>query len=197
MNRIRDERIKLKLTQKELAEKVGVSYASIRAYETEKREPKIGTLRKMADFFGVTVGFLQGDIGLDSVSSIIDEIQQNEIGNYQNEKYKLMYDPIFKSKLKKKIQSKYDFSNLSTEGARPFIKTILDIELSEYEQLAKYQPSSNKNAICLSQDAIHDVIDKINKYFENDKSLSKNVRDQIIIALENANDSISDIDTDN
>lgn len=45
---IRDWRIRAKMTQAELAQKVGLATITIRQYETGKREPKFETLKKIA-----------------------------------------------------------------------------------------------------------------------------------------------------
>lgn len=60
MNRIKELRKKNKLTQKALAKKVGLSNQSISFYELGKREPKIEAWQKLADFFGVSIPYLQG-----------------------------------------------------------------------------------------------------------------------------------------
>ncbi len=52
---IRFLRKEAKLTQAELAEKVGVKRAVIGTYEEEKAEPKLKTLQLLAHFFGYTI----------------------------------------------------------------------------------------------------------------------------------------------
>ena len=50
------------LTQAELAERVGISINSVRLYESGKVTPKIGTMIKIADIFGMSINdFLSGD----------------------------------------------------------------------------------------------------------------------------------------
>lgn len=48
------------LTQKELAEKLGISFSSISMYERGKREPDFETLEAIADYFNVNMNFLLG-----------------------------------------------------------------------------------------------------------------------------------------
>lgn len=60
MNRLRELRKEQGLSQSELAKKVGVSNQVISFYENNKREPKIENWQKLADFFGVSVPYLQG-----------------------------------------------------------------------------------------------------------------------------------------
>lgn len=59
-NRIKELRQKAGLTQEQLAKKVGLSEQAISYYELGKRNPKIDKWQKLADFFGVSVPYLQG-----------------------------------------------------------------------------------------------------------------------------------------
>ena len=59
-NKIKELRKKAKLSQKELANKVNISNQAISFYENGKRLPKIETWQKLANFFGVSVSYLQG-----------------------------------------------------------------------------------------------------------------------------------------
>lgn len=49
-----------KLTQKELAEKIGTTASTISKYEQGQLEPSLEMLEKMADLFGVSMDFLLG-----------------------------------------------------------------------------------------------------------------------------------------
>ncbi|CAK1223882.1 hypothetical protein LMG30237_ALEAABJJ_00028 [Fructobacillus tropaeoli] len=64
-NRIRELRKKEGLTIAQLNEQLAkaglhVSYDTLSKYERNEREPKLATWQKLADFFGVPVGYLQG-----------------------------------------------------------------------------------------------------------------------------------------
>lgn len=59
-NRIKELRLKAGLTQEQLAKEVEITQQAINLYETEKREPKLETWQKLADFFDVPVAYLQG-----------------------------------------------------------------------------------------------------------------------------------------
>ena len=59
-HRIAKLREKRGLTQGNLAEKIGISRASLSHYETNRREPDYDTLEKIADFFNVSVDYLLG-----------------------------------------------------------------------------------------------------------------------------------------
>lgn len=58
MNRIRDLRKERRLTQAELASVLKVSARTIGFYETGERDPDTDTLRKLADFFCVSIDYL-------------------------------------------------------------------------------------------------------------------------------------------
>ncbi|MCD8208568.1 MAG: helix-turn-helix domain-containing protein [Bacteroidales bacterium] len=58
--RIAEERKKLGLTQRQLAEKLKVSQKSISKYERDDRRPSYETLLEMSILFGVSVDYLVG-----------------------------------------------------------------------------------------------------------------------------------------
>lgn len=60
MNRLKELREKNNLTLKELGQKVGMANNTLSQYETGKREPKLETWQALANFFDVTVPYLQG-----------------------------------------------------------------------------------------------------------------------------------------
>lgn len=60
MNRIKMLRLKQNLKQDELAKVTGISLSSISAYERGVRHPKYEQWQKLADYFGVSVPYLQG-----------------------------------------------------------------------------------------------------------------------------------------
>lgn len=65
MNRIKEIRQEKKLSQKDLAKKLNISQQAISLYEKGDREPKLETWQKLADFFGVSVPYLQGVSDID------------------------------------------------------------------------------------------------------------------------------------
>ena len=56
--RIRQLRISATMTQKELADKLGVSQNAIYNWENGKREPNVETLEKIAKLFNITISQL-------------------------------------------------------------------------------------------------------------------------------------------
>lgn len=59
-NRIRELRAKKGVTLTELEDSTGLSTSAVSQYENGNRKPKIETWQKLADYFGVSVGYLQG-----------------------------------------------------------------------------------------------------------------------------------------
>ena len=54
------ERKARNISQGELAKAVGVSQVAIHYFETDKNEPRIGIIARIADFYGVSVDELIG-----------------------------------------------------------------------------------------------------------------------------------------
>lgn len=60
MNRLKELRKVMGLTQEELADEIGVSKITILRWENGERVPKSDKAQALADFFGVSVGYLLG-----------------------------------------------------------------------------------------------------------------------------------------
>ena len=58
MNRIKDLRNSLGLTQKKIAEKLGCNQTAVGKYEREELEPNIEVLCKLADIFNCTIDYI-------------------------------------------------------------------------------------------------------------------------------------------
>lgn len=65
MNRIKEIRQEKSLSQTDIAKALGVTRQAISLYEKGDREPKLETWQKLADFFGVSVPYLQGVSDID------------------------------------------------------------------------------------------------------------------------------------
>ena len=60
MNRLKELRKEKNLTLKELGQKVGMANNTLSQYETGKREPKLETWNKLAEYFNVPASYLMG-----------------------------------------------------------------------------------------------------------------------------------------
>lgn len=81
-NRLKELRKENRLTQKELAQQLGCSQQTITWYETEKRQPRIETWQKIADFFHVPTEYLMG-ITNDRVTLTINDLNPAEEDAYE------------------------------------------------------------------------------------------------------------------
>lgn len=59
-NRIKELRLEKGLSQRKLSEETGISQQSLSFYEKGQRNPKIETWQKLADYFNVSIGYVQG-----------------------------------------------------------------------------------------------------------------------------------------
>lgn len=94
-----------RLTQAELAEKIGISRSTIGMYETGAREPDFETLEAIADFFNVDIDYLLGRTDK-------TELLPETVGNYylnddardlaqfmfENPEYRVLFDASRKVK---------------------------------------------------------------------------------------------------
>jgi repressor LexA len=60
MNRIKELRNKRDISQQDLADFFNISQQTISAYENGSREPDLDTLKKMSEYFNVTIDYLLG-----------------------------------------------------------------------------------------------------------------------------------------
>lgn len=58
LNKLKELRSIAKIPQKELAEYLGITVAAYSLYERGDREPNITILKKLADYYGVSVDYL-------------------------------------------------------------------------------------------------------------------------------------------
>ena len=73
MNRLHALRKEKKVTLEQLSDETDISIASLSRYETGKRNPKISTIRTLAEYFEVSSDYLEGrDSSTDTVENIYD-----------------------------------------------------------------------------------------------------------------------------
>lgn len=74
--RIREERLKLNLTQAKLAEAVDISDTYMGAIERGERSLALDTLVRLANRLGVTIDYLLSDSVTDSDGNIMEQFKQ-------------------------------------------------------------------------------------------------------------------------
>ena len=75
-NRIREERLRLHLTQAQLAEDVDISDTYMGAIERGERSLTLDTLVRLVNRLGVTVDYLLADSVSDSDENIMEQFKQ-------------------------------------------------------------------------------------------------------------------------
>jgi len=81
---IKKARLKVGLTQSEVAEKLGVAQAQYARWENGGRNPKDETVEKLAEIFGTSFEILKGrDDGLEEIVSLLREYELTEADKNQ------------------------------------------------------------------------------------------------------------------
>ena len=130
-NRLKELRQKNNLTLKELGQKVGMANNTLSQYEIGKREPKLETWKKLADFFGVSVSYLQGiepdfsKVTVKTKEFIISELDKNYFNDNKDRKYKNS-----RSKLKQAVDEYATYAKLDPKPIK--IKTDNDKNRFKY-----------------------------------------------------------------
>lgn len=131
MNRIKKLRQAKGLSLRDMSEQVNIPYVTISQYERGKREPKLATWQKLADYFNVSVPYLQG-IEDYNTNYAYDEMLYKYGGQLDNAFYR------FKNKLDKAI----DFENISN-AFYEYVKKLE--ELKENIKVEMESPEFGKN----------------------------------------------------
>lgn len=103
-SRLKKARKKLRLTQKQVADKIGIDDTTISKYENDKSEPDIETLKKLANLYEVSpqwllVGY---EIEIDRENTVPKYDAQTTIKLIEEEAAKMglsLDDPLFKEML--------------------------------------------------------------------------------------------------
>jgi transcriptional regulator with XRE-family HTH domain len=89
------------LTQIELAKTLKLADSTISLYESDKREPDYETLKKIADFFSVTVDYLLGrEMTIKAYKVTGDVLDISELEE-EEQQYLRQLAEMFKKKMKK------------------------------------------------------------------------------------------------
>lgn len=75
---LRKLREKKNMTLAQVSEQLNIPATTIAAYELGKREPKLKTWIKLADYFNVSVSYLQGLTGFSKGKAPSDEIKPSD-----------------------------------------------------------------------------------------------------------------------
>lgn len=126
-NRIKDLRLEKGLSQRKLSDETGVSQQALSLYEKGERNPKIETWQKLANYFDVSVSYLQGVSDIKNLNKILSNpdvtfrdwlnaatpdktldddhklraISNNEFKAFSSERNIIEFDMIFKALINK------------------------------------------------------------------------------------------------
>lgn len=75
--RLKMLRIEKDLLQKEVADSIGCSVGMLSSYESDRREPNVEYLKKLADFFNVSVDYLVGKTTIkENIANVPEWVQK-------------------------------------------------------------------------------------------------------------------------
>ena len=77
MNRLKELRQEKKLSQKELAENIGVHYRTLQNWENGESQIKPKKAQQLADLFGVSVGYLLGYSDFRDTQELVKKTHEN------------------------------------------------------------------------------------------------------------------------
>jgi DNA-binding XRE family transcriptional regulator len=163
-NNIRVSRESQNISQKELADYLGVSQQSVSLYEVNAREPKLETWQKMSTLLNVSIPYLQGierdtktinayiDTYWDMYGQMDDEVTDEIDGLFRindiKTKYFMQLTDFENENTEEYRGAKKEFSN----ALRPYIKNIInktdvDIDDLQYWDSKKYIKDALRNGL--------------------------------------------------
>ncbi|OHX26787.1 hypothetical protein BKX95_08470 [Streptococcus iniae] len=97
MNNLKKLREERSITQQELAKKIGVHYRTIQNLENGEVQIKSDKAKKLADYFGVDLGYLYGYQPIKVIQELIDENiflrdENQRLNNDLNDVYTIVED---------------------------------------------------------------------------------------------------------
>lgn len=184
MNRLRELRKQKKLTLKELSQELTknnfkITPDAIAKYETGKREPKLETWEKLANFFDAPVPYLQGfGLSLEQAMELTWNWTHNKTSTVKYNMYDILRDffkshytneelqEIFKNKqsfsefMSKRFRSVFNYYSLSTIQSSEDLEQSLAIVAGDIVDSIQAQIDSIdfKND---SNDRIHEILGQV------------------------------------
>ena len=121
MNRLRELRKNKKISQKKLADEIKVSYRTIQNWEYDISQIKLDKAQQLADYFGVSLGYLLGFTEIDgNFSEKMYLALKEELSKYEDENYSI-------SKQLQSVISRLRLKNLSDAERVEIRKLILEL----------------------------------------------------------------------
>ena len=101
MTRIKELRKKKKVTQQEVAEAIGITRRGFQKWENGESQIKSNNAQQLADYFGVSVGYLLGYDEADQMNNLVNNELENLTQKFNQ--YREQYD-VLKKVLSDKLQ---------------------------------------------------------------------------------------------
>ncbi|MCK8627648.1 helix-turn-helix domain-containing protein [Fructobacillus cardui] len=173
-NRIRELREKKKLTLKELAKNIGVSFTTLSKYENGVvTTGKIATWQKLADFFGVSVGHLQGLPLFDEYKNNLTDITE-KFSDYNNE-YVKQKKELDELKIQYKLlANKFDHNMATNEDFKQKEKILEKIkDLRKNINYSRIELAKTIQQLDESKDILSKELETIDTLIKNNKDDDK------------------------
>ena len=191
MNRLKELRQEKKLSQKELAENIGVHYRTLQNWENGESQIKQEKAQQLAEFFGVHIGYLLGySLSRDNMLVALAPytIEEDSDDEFEYDTYTALSEVLGTDKLEKikntiSVELKNSFGHYFEES-EPWKIGITDQQLSDMWEL-----HTKKFIEFIYGGDTPDVFKKLIFYFS---LLPQKERESIINILEG----LSDIDID-
>ena len=185
LNRIKELRNKNNLTLRALGQKVNMSSSRLSQYETGKREPKLETWQKLADFFGVSVPYLQG-FGISKKDAInicwewiygkrgfnsypIDELFKNFFKeNFSQKDLKIIFKDkqAFTNFMSDRFRSVFNYHSLANIRDDEELEKKMTIALSGWSRKNAYDGVlAELQDIDFKKDSNDEIIEKLSSIF--------------------------------
>ncbi|MBD1371950.1 helix-turn-helix transcriptional regulator [Hazenella sp. IB182357] len=124
--RLKKLRLKLDLSQSELASRLNIAKSTLAMYETGKREPNFETVRRIADFFDVSLDYL---LGQSDYQTPMNKISQSKIDDSNKEVPELSTLDLEKAtEMIEKGMAHFRGRDL-TEGDREFLAQMIRLAI--------------------------------------------------------------------
>lgn len=184
-NRLKELRTKKHLTLKELGEQLGMPNNTLSQYETGKREPKLETWQKLADFFDVPTSYLQG-FGLSKKDAIeicwewiygkrsysshpIDELFKNFFKeNFSQKDLKIIFKDkqAFTNFMSDRFRSVFNYNSLANIRDDEELEKKMTISLSVWSRKNVYDGVlAELQDIDFKKDSNDEIIEKLSSIF--------------------------------
>ena len=185
LNRIKELRNKNNLTLRALGQKVNMSSSRLSQYETGKREPRLKTWQKLADFFDVPTSYLQG-FGISKKDAInicwewiygkrgfnsypIDELFKNFFKeNFSQKDLKIIFKDkqAFTNFMSDRFRSVFNYNSLANIRDDEELEKKMTIALSGWSRKNVYDGVlAGLQDIDFKKDSNDEIIEKLSSIF--------------------------------